>query len=118
MLAAVVDALQEVLDEPLWPSSLVRMKKSFVALSSARQLAPGDDDSIGVLPWAQSLLGGDASDLVRMLVDPSQEERLVAALAMVPGEDVGCDRRVRVPDVRGRVHVVDRRRHVEAHLQG
>jgi len=37
------------------------------------------------------------------------------ALAMVPRQDVGSDRRVRVPDMRRRVDVVDRCRHVVAH---
>ena len=61
---------------------------------------------------------GRAHVLRSVLVRPGQEEGLVAALSMMPHEDVGGDRRVRMPDVWARVHVVDRRCQVVArHLQ-
>ena len=58
------------------------------------------DDPVGVLLRREPLLRGDAGDLRRVLVDAGEEERLVAALAVVAREDVRRDRRVRMPDVR------------------
>ena len=66
----------------------------------------------------EPLLRGDARDLRRVLVDARQKEVVLATLALVAGQDVGRDRRVRMPDVRGRVHVVDRCRHIEGHRAG
>ena len=81
-----------------------------------RQLLPVADDLVGELARREPLLGRHARHLVGMLVHPGQEERLRPALALVPHQDVADDRRVRMPDVRRRVHVVDRRCQVVAHL--
>ena len=54
-------------------------------------------------------------DVRPVLVGAREEEGLVPALAVVAGENVRRDRRVRVPDVGSRVDVVDGRRQVEAH---
>ncbi len=82
------------------------------------QLPEPGGDHVGVLLRGppEGLRG--ARDLVAVLVGPGQEERVVAELAVVTGEDVGHDRGVRVTDVRLCVHVVDRGRDVEtaAHL--
>src|SRR5207248_6567579 len=43
-----------------------------------------------------------------VLVGPGEEEDILPALAHVPRQDVRRDRRVRVPEMRLGVHVVDR----------
>ena len=116
-VAVVVDALQEVLDEALVP--LIGRPDEVVdrRVDARRQLLPGDDDLVDVLLGLEPLLRSYPRDLVRVLVDPREEERLLAALAVMAHQDVGRDRRVRVADVRRRVDVVDRCCQVEAHLQ-
>ena len=110
----VVELLQESLDEAL-VLLVARADEEVVRrVEALRELTPDDRDLVGVLLRRQSLLRGDAGDLGRVLVDPGQEERLGATLAPVAGQDVRRDRRVRMPDMRGRVHVVDRRRDVVA----
>ena len=117
LAAVVVDALEELLDEAL-VAVIARPDEEVVRrVQPPRQLLPGADDRIGVLLRREPLLRRHPRDLVRMLVHAREEERVVAALAVMAGEDVGRDGRVRVPDVRGRVHVVDRCCQVEAHHQ-
>ena len=82
-----------------------------------RQAAPGLGDLVDVLLSAEALALSDPPDLRRVLVDAGEKEGLVAALPMMPRENIGRDRRVRVPDVRFVVDVVDRRGHVEAHRE-
>ena len=53
-------------------------------------------------------------DLVAVLVGPREEEDVVALEPVPPRQCVGDDHRVGVPDVGHVVHVVDRRRDVEA----
>ena len=69
------------------------------------------DESLGVDPRFL----GHAVDPRRMFVGSGQEERLVAALAVMPDDHVRGDGRVRIADARRRVHVVDRCGQVEAH---
>jgi hypothetical protein len=69
--------------------------------------------AIGELLRRDALALGDVRDGLAVLVGSSQEEDVVTALAVVPREDIGRDRRVRVPQVRGGVDVVDGRRDVE-----
>ena len=111
----VVHPLEEVGDECL--VALVGRPDEEVigGFDTPRNLLPRADDAIGELHGRESLLLGDARDLRRMLVDARQEEGVLSALAVVPHQDVGSDRRVRVPDVGRRVHVVDRCRHVVRH---
>jgi hypothetical protein len=113
--AVVPDPQQEVLDEALVPLIARADEEVVLRVQAPGQLSPGRDDAIRVLLRRQPLLRGDARHLVGMLVHPGQEEGLVAALPVVPREDVRRDRRVSVADVRRRVHVVDGCRHVEAH---
>ena len=67
------------------------------------------------------LLGRDAEgvggigDGLAVLVGAREVEHPLLALAVVAGHHVGGDRRVGVPEVGGRVDVVDRRRHIEGH---
>ena len=56
---------------------------------------------------------GRALELEAVLVGPGEVEDLLAAEPVVPGDEVGRHRRVRVTDVRDVVRVVDRRRDVE-----
>ena len=58
---------------------------------------------------------GRLRDRLAVLVGAGEKEHVLAALAVVAGEDIGRDRRVRVPEVRLRVDVVDRRGDVVAH---
>ena len=80
-----------------------------------RHLAEGRGVPVDELLEVEPRLLGDARDVRAVLVRAGQEERLLAALALVAHQDVRSDRRVRVADVRRRIDVVDRRRHVEAH---
>ncbi len=114
----VVDALEEAADELL--VAVIRRSNVEVGLGSdgLRQRAPHLADAIDVLLCLEALLLSDSVDLRRMLVHPGKQERVVSPLTVMPDEDVGRDRRVRVPEVRGRVHVVDRRGQVVAHSCG
>ena len=115
-VAVVVDPLQKVLNEALMP--LIGRPDEVVdrRVDARRQLLPGADDLVDVLLGREPLLRSHPRDLVRVLVDAGEEERLLPALAVMAHQDVGRDRRVRVADVRRRVDVVDRCRQVEAHV--
>ena len=114
-VAVVVDALQELADERLVAFVARPDEEVGLGVQPWRQAAPGLGDLVDVLLSAEALTLSDPPDLRRVLVDAGEKEGLVAALPMVPRENVGRDRRVRVPDVRFVVDVVDRRGHVEAH---
>ena len=90
------------------------MKKSLVAsivgISSSNLAALRSASSCGVDPLAL----GRLRDRLAVLVGAGEEEDVLAALAHVPGEDVGGDRRVRVAEVGLGVDVVDRGGDVEA----
>ncbi len=58
---------------------------------------------------------GGVGDRLAVLVGAGQEEHLLAALAVMARDHVGGDRRVRVPQMRRRVDVVDRGGYVERH---
>jgi hypothetical protein len=109
----VVDPLDEVLDEADVPLVGRADEEVDVSADSWRQLPPHLGDAVDVLLRLDALLHRDAVHARRMLVGPREEERVLAALATVSDQDVGRDRRVRVPDVRRRVHVVDRCRQIE-----
>ena len=113
VLAAVVaDPEQELLDEPL-VLVVARPDEEVVGhVEAGGERPPRLHDLVRVLLRLEALLGRDAGHLRCMLVDPREQERLTTALPLVAGEDVRGHGRVRVPDVRGRVHVVDRRREV------
>ena len=116
-VAMLVHALEKSADERLVP--LVGRSDEEVGLSThgPGQRSPGLGDLVDVRLWREALLLGDPVHLGPVLVDAGEEERVLSPLAMVPNEDVCGDRRVRVPDVRGRVHVVDRRCQVVPHSQ-
>jgi hypothetical protein len=73
---------------------------------------PGDD-GVGQGLGRQALLGRRLLDLLAVLVGPRQEKDLPAGLLVKPGQSIGDDRRVGVPDVGNVVDVIDRRRDVE-----
>ena len=54
-----------------------------------------------------------AFNLLPVLIGASQKKRLVAQKAVPPRDGIAGDGRVGVPDVRPRVHVINRRRDVE-----
>ena len=97
------------------PGSVVRMKKSLEALIfgaiSLKRARSGRRARAASMPSRSACLG----DRLAVLVGAGQEEDVLAALAHVPGEDVGGDRRVGVPQVGLAVDVVDRGGDVEAH---
>ncbi len=97
--------------------SVVRMKKSLLAsicgASALKRSALRSASSCGL--DAERVRG--VGDRLAVLVGAGQEEHVLAALAVVARHHVGGDRRVGVAQVRGRVDVVDRRGHVEGHLQ-
>ena len=115
VLSVLLDSREEVLDEPHVALIAGSDEEVVGRVDPPRHLLPGGDDLVGVLPGREPLLRRDARDLVRVLVHTRQEPGVVAALAVMPDDDVRGDGRVRVPDVRGRVHVVDRCGQVEAH---
>ena len=94
------------------------MKKSLVAsrigASALNFSAFRSASSLGLEP----LRGGRVRHRLAVLVGPGQEEHVLAALAHVTRDHVGGDRRVRVAEVRLRVHVVDRGGDVERHRCG
>ena len=94
------------------------MKKSFVASRTRGQRLEALGVAVGELLGLEALRLGRVGHRLAVLVGPGEEEHVLAALAVVARHDVGGDRRVRVPQMRGRVDVVDRRRDVEGALGG
>ena len=113
-VAVVLDPLQQ------------RLHGGVVAgLGGADEVVVGDVEAVPRLPEAGGvavglLLGRDAGrlgglgHLQAVLVGAGEEVGVVAEEAVPAGQGVGDHRRVGVPDVGGVVHVVDRRRDVEA----
>ena len=93
----------------------VRMKKSLEAFDLLDHLLEVHDVAVGQLARGDALALGHVGDRLAVLVRAGEEEHVLAALAHVAREHVGGDRRVRVAEVRLRVHVVDGRGDVEAH---
>ncbi len=114
-VAVVVDPLQEVADELLVPVVARADEEVDLGVEPLWELTPRHGDPVGVLLRGEPLLLRDAPDLRRVLVYAREEERVRAALTVEADENVANRGRVRMPDVRRRVDVVDRRREVEAH---
>ena len=88
--------------------------KSVLVMSSSFQVSRNRSLVWSAHSWGRDpALLGRPLDLQPVLVGAGEEHDVVAPEAAPPGEDVGDDRRVRVPDVGHVVHVVDRRRHEE-----
>ena len=112
-VAVVVDPLEELLHRPL-----------VAGLGGADEVVVGDVEvvprgaeqravAVGPLLRGDAVRLGGPLDLEPVLVGAGEEHDVVAPEPPPPGQDVGRDRRVRVPDVGRVVHVVDRRRDVE-----
>ena len=113
-LAAVLEAGQE----PLNTHSVTRFGRTDeVVVASVDRLEhwkPGvGDEAVCPVLWRDAISLGGAHDLLPVLVDAREEPDALAALPVPPGQDVAGRRGVGVPDVRGIVDVVDRRREVE-----
>ena len=68
---------------------------------------------VGPLPGPHALGLGTAHDLLAVLIGAGEEPHRLAALPMPPGQDVGRDSGIGMPDMRRVVHVVDRGRDIE-----
>ncbi len=112
-VAVVVDPLQDLLHRGV-VAGLAGADE--VVVRDVEQL-PGVAEAlgraVGPLERGDAVGLGRPLDLEAVLVGAGEEERVVAEQAVPPGDRVGDDGRVGVPDVGRVVHVVDRRRHVE-----
>ena len=113
-VAGVVAGLEQPLDGPV-----------VAGLGGADEVVVGDveqlprvpealDGLVGPLPRRDAVGLGRPLDLQAVLVGAGEEEDVVAEEPVPAGHRVGRHRRVGVPDVGRVVHVVDRRRQVEA----
>src|SRR4051794_39750106 len=114
-VAVVVDLLQHVLDRR-HVLGIRRADEEVVGGADLlRHVAEADRVAVAELARGDALaLGRDRHGLT-VLVGPREEEHVLSALAHVAGQDVRRDRRVRVPQMGLRVHVVDRGRDVVGH---
>ena len=114
-VAVVVDALDDLLD-PLHVA-LVRGPDEEVVggVDLGRHLLEAWREAVAELARRDPLGLGLLRHRLTVLVGAGQEEDVLPALAMVPGEDVGGDRRVGVAQMGLAVDVVDRGGDVEAH---
>ena len=71
--------------------------------------------SVGQLLRLDAERVGGVGDRLAVLIGARQEEHVLAALAVMACDRVDGDRRIRVPQVRRRVDVVDRGSHIEGH---
>jgi hypothetical protein len=111
----VVHALHHLLDALLVARVRGADEEVVRGVDARQQVEEALRVAVGELPRRYPLLLRDACDRLAVLVGAGEEEHLLAALAVVAGEDVRADGRVRMPEVRRRVHVVDGRRDVEGH---
>ena len=111
----VVDALHDLLDARLVARVGGADEEVVGGVDARHQVLEAARVAVGELARGDPLALGRLGDRLPVLVSAGEEEDLLPALAHVAGEDVGADRRVRVPEVRGGVDVVDRRRDVEGH---
>ena len=91
------------------------MKKSLEAPTRSAIASKARRVAVGELLRRDALALGGQLDRLAVLVGAGEEEDVLAALAVVAGEHVGGDRRVRVAEMRLGVDVEDRRGDVEAH---
>ena len=116
-VAAVVDALEELLHRPLVPG----LGGADVVVVGDVELVPGGAEeravAIGPLERGGVVRLRGPLDLEPVLVGAGEEHDVVAPEPPPPGQDVGRDRRVRVPDVGRVVDVVDGRGDVERRLR-
>ena len=114
-VAVVVDLLQDLLDLR-HVLGIARPDEEVVrGIELRHQCLEPLGVAVGQLLRLEPLGARRVRDRLTVLVGACQEEHVDVALAHVPREHVGGDRRVRVAEVRLRVHVVDRSSDVERH---
>ena len=117
-VAVVVDALEDVLDAADVLGVRGADEEVDRGLELGRQRLEALGVAVGQLLGLEPLVLGRVGHRLAVLVGAGEEEHVVAALAVMARHHVGGDRRVRVPQVRSRVDVVDRRGDVEGALGG
>ncbi len=113
--AVVVDELHEPADRGLVLGVGGADEEVIGDVDLRHQVAEALRVAVGELARRQSERFGRLRDRLAMLVGARQEEDVLAALALVPGEDVRGDAGVRMAEVRLGVDVVDRRGDVVRH---
>ena len=114
-VSALVDPLEKLLDA-LSMARVGRPDEEVVrGVDLESHLAEGGRVPVDELLELEARFLRDPGDVRSVLVRAREEERVLPALTPVAGDDVGRDRRVRVPDMGRRVDVVDRCGDVEAH---
>ena len=112
-LAALVERAQQRLD-PLFVTRLGGADEVVVGdVEHLPGLVELRGHAVGPLQRRDAVLGGRLFDLLTVLVEAGEEPDVVTAHAPVARQCVGCDGRVRGPEVGNRVHVVDRRGQIE-----
>ena len=114
-VAVVVDALHHPLDHLVVLGVGGADEEVVGHAERGGQLLEAHVVAVAQLARRDALALGHLRDRLAVLVGAGEEEDLLPALAHVAGENVGRDRRVRVPQMGLRVHVVDRRRDVVRH---
>ncbi len=100
----------------LWPSSVVRMKKSLEMFSGLPLPLKLAREPVGQRLRGDALLRRGLRAICSPCSSVPVRKKTSSPAAGGAGQDVGDDRRVGVPDVRRGVDVVDRRRDVERSL--
>ena len=112
-----MSAILQKSEELLHAGSVPRLRRPDVVIIGdahpVPELAKAVRYLIGKLLRSDAGRGRRALNLLPMLVCPRQKQGVVAKQAMSPGEHVRDQRRVGVPNVRARVHVVDGRGEVK-----
>src|SRR5215467_13756273 len=125
VLAGVRSLVNEALFLQTFPQ---RLHATLVAwLGSAYEIVVGDahpvkkpaefgGDRVSELLRRLARGVGGTFDLLPMLVCTGEQKRVVAEHALTTGHGIAHQRGVRMPDVRTRVHVIDRRRNVKLQI--
>ena len=94
---------------------VVRWKKSIVKVQPLPLIAELVGDNVGELLGCLAGGFGGTFDLLSVLVRSGREISVVTLHALHALDRIGRDRRVGVPDVRGRIDVIDRSGYVVFH---
>ena len=108
----------ELLENGLHDDSVARLGRADEVVVGDAEALPGLSErqgvGVGVRLGRHAGRGGRLGHLVAVLVGAGQEIDAVTAQATVAAHGVGHDGRTRVPQMRPRVDIVDRRRQVES----
>ena len=113
--AVVVDTLEHLLDAALVLLVSGADEEVVGRVQARGQRLEALGVAVGQLLRGDALSVGGVGHRLAVLVGAGEKEHVLATLAVVAGQHVGGDRRVRVTEVRLRVDVVDRGGDVEAH---